>query len=460
MLKRCAVLLSIFFAAVSSALAGAPAAIDLSPASSDEWRVVYTAAEPVEAMSLWRAPDGSRAASWTPDDAAIELVHKDGSDIIRRKDGAAFRKVGFVMKARYVSLPKDYAPFSPFTDGGLLIYSGRFHACAGVGDCVAPAPDSALEWRVSVTPPKGARSIVHGKLHKGKTSFVDNDSGTNIYVGRTKPVESSHVIGVIDEAFPADARDALMNLLPKLLDLFTEKFGPLDAKPMLFASLDPYPPEGSGFNSQGGTLPNQIFIHLYGEKWAEGAGEKLKGRLPWFFAHEAAHLFQRTRESGDWNMDQSWIHEGGADALAALAVTDLEAVSPDYVQTRIGEALGVCASGLKKLSGKPLNASAEQGAFENYYACGLLMQLAIDAETKAASAGEKSLYDVWALFLDRVLSGAEWEQEVFLGAASDLGATGAADFAREIANEPLADPAAFLRAGLEKAGVATPKPKD
>ena len=38
--------------------------------------------------------------------------------------------VKFTLTPTYRHLSKDYAPFSPFSDGGLLFHSGRFFACA------------------------------------------------------------------------------------------------------------------------------------------------------------------------------------------------------------------------------------------------------------------------------------------------------------------------------------------
>lgn len=433
-------------AAPTLALAGAPATISLSEAGDSRWRVVYSLEAPTAALRLVRNPDRSRLANWRADDSAFEIVRDGDADVIRRRDGAPFRQARFTAPARYAPLPKDYAPFSPFTDGGLLIYSGRFHACAGLDECAPTAAGEGVQWPVTIVAPRGARIIVKGRAYKRGAAFPDIESGTNIYVGRAKPVESGHVIGVIDAGFPADARDMLATLLPKLLDHFTKKFGPLDRKPMLYASLDPNPPKGSGFNYQGGVLPDQIFVHFYGEDWAHGAGDRLAGMLPWFFAHEAAHLFQRIGGRNRIPMEQSWVHEGGAEALAALAVEELGAATPEYVAKRIAAAQSACAAGLARLDGKPLNASADAGAFGNYYDCGLIMHLAIDREVRAASGGAKTLYDVWALFLARVAGGAPWDQETFLAAASDLGADASAQFARTLANEPQADPAAFLAA--------------
>jgi hypothetical protein len=276
-------------------------------------------------------------------------------------------------------------------------------------------------------------------------------------VGKAQPLASSHFVAVIDPGLPPQVKAALYRLLPPMLDFFAARLGPLPFKPMLFASLDPKPPKDSGFSSQGGSLPGQIFIHLYGEKWAANAADKLEDVLPWFFAHEAGHLFQSTGSGADaYPIHQSWIHEGGADAFAALSIVKLGGVSHSYVQQRyvqqrIESARAECAVGLQALAGKPLDASAQAGAFRNYYTCGLVMQLAIDADVKRTSHGARDLFDVWALFLARVRAGAPCNQDTFLSAASELGAAEAARFAHTLASVPQDDPLQFLRSAPTEA---------
>jgi hypothetical protein len=420
-------------AAPCSARAGdVPSAprIVLKPGEAGRWRVEYALAAPQAKMGFVRVPNDWRARHWAPADDAFEIVYADGETFARRKDGAPFERVAFDIPARYRHLPKDYAPFSPFSDGGLLIHTGQFHACPGAAPC--PDIDS---WPMALVPPAGERAIVSGRIHEGEARFASGGDGRNVYVGAAEPLETDHFIAVVDSGFPAEARQALDALLPALMDLFAERLGALARKPMLFASLDPYPPPGSGFNHQGGTLPDQIFIHLYGEEWAENAAQALHDLLPWFFAHEAAHLFQQEGLAGVFNTDQAWIHEGGAEALAALALLELGGVEPGYVKNRIRSASDACAAGLTALEGEPLNASAQAGAFGNYYACGLLIHLAIDAETRRASDGATGLFDVWTAYRARLESGAP--------------ATAA--FAETLATTSQPDPAAFLRAGLDRA---------
>lgn len=102
------------------------------------------------------------------------------------------------------------------------------------------------------------------------------------------------------------------------------------------------------------------------------------------------------------------------------------------------------------LGGKPLNASAKAGAFSNYYTCGLVIQLAIQAEVQRTSAGARDLFDVWARFSSRVRAGEPWDQDTFLSSASELGAAEAASFARALATTPQQAPLQFFRAAFNQ----------
>lgn len=449
--KLCAAASALLLAACSATPVtlvpdGATPAIELRPGAPGEWQAAYTLAAPARVLRFTRNPGDSRRPRWVVPDG-FEVAHEDGVDRLRRRDGAAFDAVTVSVPARYVMLPKDYAPFSPFTDGGLLIHTGQFHVCAGDADCPGEA-----RWPLAVVPPAGAHTIVHGETG-ARATFSDGDDGTNVYVGGGTPLETPDFVAVIDRGLPDTVRAALDRLLPPLMREFGARLTPPPAKPMLFASLDPHAPSDGGLHVQGGVLPGQVFMHLSSGDWSPATEQKVVGFLPWFFAHEAAHLFQHAGEGrGDAYTQQAWIHEGGADAFAALSVARLGGTR-EYVEQRVDKAVGHCATGLRELGGRPLNASAEAGAFDNYYQCGLLMHLAVDAEVRRASRGKRDLFDVWADFLGRVRSGAPWDQDEFLAAARRAGASGSADFCIALASQPQPDPERYLRAQLARAGV-------
>ena len=246
----------------------------------------------------------------------------------------------------------------------------------------------------------------------------DVKDGTMIYVGPSNPVETDYVIALVDPALPRDIQGPLDELIPQLMAYYVDKLGALASKPMLFASLDRHSgpdgnPNSNSFSSQGGTLPGQVFMHFAGDAWFEDEavrGPNITGSLEWFFAHEAGHIYQRGSEHFS-DKNEAWIHEGGADAFAALALSQLGKATPDYIQKRKNEAIESCLEGLKK---GPLNTAADRGDFGLMYNCGMVVQLAVDKAVRQKSNGTSDLFTVWADFLVKVKGGNPWNTTTFL----------------------------------------------
>ena len=145
---------------------------------------------------------------------------------------------------------------------------------------------------------------------------------------------------MIDPAFPTQVVDMLNTNLPRMMDYFSGKFGELPEKPSIYASYDVNHANGSG--SQGGTLPNQMFMHFYGDSLEKQLIEpNFDLWLSWFFAHETVHLHITGSDQ-----HESWIHEGAADALAAIVVRGWSDRARKYVITRQQDAYESCLDGL------------------------------------------------------------------------------------------------------------------
>jgi hypothetical protein len=418
-------------------------AIELMP-GGDQWEVRYALPAPTRELRFVRVDaKGRRAASWTPVDASFAVVLEDGEEVVRRTDGAPFDRAAFRMAPRYVELGKDYAPFSPFGDGGMLVHTGRFHACAG--RCAG-----GETFALSLQPPGGAHAIVHGSV-VDTVQFEDRDSGTNLYVGRALPVATPDVVAVIDGAFPADTRARLESLLPRLMAFYGRELGTLDSRPMLYASRDEAHP-GGGYGYQGGTLPGQVFMHFYGRHEAFGTAA-FAARVDWFFAHEAAHLYQQFSALAD--PGDSWIHEGGADALAAIALQALEVIDADAVRARLGQSVADCAKGI---TAQPLQQAHAGGAFEAYYSCGFVLQMAVDAAARRASKEACGLACVWREFQEDIAAGKPWNGDTFIAVVARRTDARTADFLRAVTRGAVAEPDTVLRSGLEQSGWTLPVP--
>jgi hypothetical protein len=401
-----------------------------------QWQVRYDLAKPVRKLEFARTPDDSRRRTWLADQG-FEIVTTDRGDVARRKDGADFDTVRFRMSPAYSVLPNDYAPFSPFGDGGMLFHTGRLFACPEA--CTADAA-----WSMDLWAARDDRIIVGGKAVKAQAHWIDRGEGSAVYVGRNVPRQTSDFIAVIDAALPDRIRQQLLTQLPEFMHLFSEKLGTLLRRPMLYVSYDAS--HAKGWGRQGGVLPGQVFIHFYGGKWpAEMDKPAFADELAWHFAHESAHLYQRQTFSA--TPGDEWIHEGAAEAFAALALrTDAGA----YVQSIEASAPGKCRDLLK---GRSVRDAIGAGTFDAAYSCGMLISLAVDSKVRLATKRD-GLYAVWSNYLRRIAAKSSVASEAtYLEAISDVGNPGIAEWVRKAVGTEGAD----VMLGVEGAG-ATASP--
>ena len=377
--------------------------ITLQVSAASAWTLTYSLTEPVKKLVFMRNPDNSRVERWQPLDQEFVLKSTDGGEQIERKDGLRFTQVTFGLTPTYKHLPKEYAPFAPFSDGAHLTHSGRYFACAESCD------DAPNQWSFKVIAPDGYHVIAKGQKHPNIAKFTDKDSGTNIYVGEQTPVESSSFISVIDHKLPDNLKEALTTQLPKLMHYFADNLGQTNGpKPMLFASYANKP----GGSTQGGTFANQIFMH-----WDRNDLEE-KAKSPafihqtlWFFAHEAAHFFQKSQSHSLFGeQEHSWLHEGGAEWLAAKALRNLYPEIESYITTKTQSHDKHCRQGTTDIA---LKDAAKNGQFMLYYSCGFFIHEYLAKEIHKASEGEENAFNLWLEFAKHVDEGSEINAETF-----------------------------------------------
>jgi len=200
---------------------------------------------------------------------------------------------------------------------------------------------------------------------------------------------------------------------------FAGIYGALSFRPEQYVSMDTRPRKDAHESTQGGTLPGQIFMHFDSANARERITAEAPFWLDWFFAHEAAHLFQQDKVgslAGD--AKAAWIHEGGADAMAALALARRGNEERAYVESRVRSAEAACAKGL---ANAPLGQATAAGNFDLHYQCGLLIWLALNEDLRAQkSDGLHALNN--ALF-SLVEVGAAWDAKTFVLATQKSGAS-------------------------------------
>ena len=396
--------------AVEPLQAQPPLTLHISLLSPDRLKAKYSLANPTIGLHFPQELGGYRNEVWQPAGSGFRWTKEADGERLERRDGSSFDRVTFDIPVDYRALPKSYAPFSPFSDGSALIHSGQFHACT-------QSPCSGTdELPISISA-RGKVIGVEGRRTRDRDRFVSRGEGTNFFVGTLQPVEADGFVAIIDPGLPGDLRQHLDRSLPQSIRFFEAVYGPLSFKPELYVSIDSRP-EASGHQStQGGTLPNQIFMHFDGETAQERLISGDPYWLDWFFAHEAAHLFQQDKIGKLAGDDvAAWLHEGGADAMAALAIIGRGRPERLHVLNREREAEKACASGLAM---SPLSKATAEGNFDLHYQCGLVIWLALDRDLR--SAGSDGLNDLNRAFFSRVKTGQAWNEPVFLQTAKELG---------------------------------------
>jgi hypothetical protein len=143
----------------------------------NEWILIYRTDAPIDMLAFKSSPDKSRTFRWRPLDDSFVITVLDNKEIIRKSDSTKFTQVSLYLTPTYIPLPKDYAPFSPFSDGSMLIHSGRFFACPNT--CTG----YQNSWEITLISNNTDLIIVDGKSFKGRSSWVDKDEGQKVYVG-------------------------------------------------------------------------------------------------------------------------------------------------------------------------------------------------------------------------------------------------------------------------------------
>ncbi len=346
-----------------------------------DWFLEYQSVEPVKSIQLAITPDRSRASRWRLTDNQFLLIQINGRDIITRRDNKAFSQVSLKLTPTYIHLHKYYAPFSPYSNGGMLIHSARFFACANI------CSDYENSWYLTLTVPDSDKVYLHGKSFTGKTSWWDSNDGTNFYVGKQLGKKEKGYISVIDQGLPLFIKNSLDDFFPKMMSMLEHDYGKLISTPMLFASFGKT--SQSNYGRQGGVLPHQVFMHWYGNIPSLDKNDRFE--VTWFFAHEAAHLYQGqiSALSGEEN---AWLQEGHAEYLAMLLVQQLMPDSESLTARKLNQASTQCKQSLEEAR---LSQAAKTSNYQLFYQCGLFI---FDFIAKHTQPGYQ-LSDIWRDFI-------------------------------------------------------------
>jgi hypothetical protein len=339
---------------------------EIEKITQSNWTVSYQSNKPIKAVMFASSPDKSRLQRWQPLSSEFRFNYLNGKEIITRKDGNSFTSIKIKLTPSYIHLPKSYAPFSPFSNGAMLVHSARFFACPNI------CSGGENLWAIAVRVPAKDSIIVDGTSYKNKTSWWDKNDGQKIYIGRQVSHQNGSYISIIDPKLISNIGKQLQKFFPSMMSFLEKRYGALPSKPMLFASFGKTDEGSSGH--QGGTLPNQVFMHWYGDDAYHE--ENIEATL-WFFAHEAAHLYQKMSGKATTPVD-NWLHEGHAEMMAKKIMLSLLPQYQSFVEGKVAQAKDNCLEIMKKSS---LPEQIEAGNYQALYDCGLNIFNTIENES-------------------------------------------------------------------------------
>ncbi|MBI1365206.1 MAG: hypothetical protein GC153_04545 [Alphaproteobacteria bacterium] len=422
-----------------------PATVDvaLRPAGGGAWRLEYRLSAPVRGLDLGPSLNGFRARGWRVETPGLRLVSAGGRDRLQPADERArFSQALLRVRPHDNGFAKNYEPARLLAGGGAVFYTGHFWPYTEDG--------ARYDARFEIEAPEGQNVEAFGER---APAFRNWRSPTGlpsfVYVGPPNAAPANGVNAVIDPDAPRWAARETLAIAPRLIAYYEKAFGrSLARAPDLFLMLTEEQDAGR-LRYDGDALPGQIEIALAGAGWR---GETQEGRaiLQNGAAHEIAHLFEDAAAPGPRGAP-SWIHEGGADALGAEALTRLGVISGEEARARLDRARADCAAALDYGS---LDQAEARRDWPASYACG--RALAVIAARAWSPSGSVARF--WRDFVARAEKAGGYDEALFFRMIAE---SAGPDFALEAAAFPhtaYAEPARELQRLLSRARPLEPAP--
>ncbi|MFZ5619346.1 MAG: hypothetical protein ACOZAA_18700 [Pseudomonadota bacterium] len=381
----------------------APQAVDgdalvtIEQRRDDPWRVSIELKTPRAVLDLGPSIESYRERHWRLEGESARLVARDGRDFVEATGaGRKFRSLSFLVEPAPVDLRKDYEPFVPMGDGAVLIYSGHFMPFRDAG--------TRMDAKLTVIAEKGAAVSAFGET---APRFENWESPYRhpafIYLGSAAP--AGEAISIADKTAPQWIKDEVASFAPAIAEVLTDMLErSLPSSPNIFVVMGDLSEEGR-LSYSGDALPGQYQMTLAGGAWKVASPQAL-GVLRLSTAHEAAHLFQAAaRPKSDAVPD--WIHEGGAEALAAEAMLAAGYWSAEEAAAHFADAQAECAASLEQLS---LQRAEAEARWDAVYSCGRVLNV--------AAAGKGGVVAFWREFVRRAANEG-YDEAMFLALAEE-----------------------------------------
>jgi hypothetical protein len=255
--------------------------------------------------------------------------------------------------------------------GGWLIYAPHLQL-----------DDTVTAGRLSIEVPAGW-SVVGHRDEKGE--LVGDGyifAGPSAYVRR----------GAVDVVSAPSSPEWLLRMIEQYadgaVDFYSRRLGaPLGVHATIVVDVEPER-EGS---YHGDTTPGaMVSLRFFGARWSE-RGTAATGSVSDFLDHELFHLWNAEVARTAEGATRPWLHEGGANYAALLLGRERGTMSEDGYVANLNRHLERCQRALPELDLRD-RGPKRGGAV---YACGTVLQWAIDIGLRKVSNGQRDALTWW-----------------------------------------------------------------
>jgi hypothetical protein len=283
----------------------------------------------------------------------VRLLAENGSEKLL-SEGQPFRQLSIVVK-RHSAFPSDqYVPFANYSDGGASLYLGHF-----AGDVITDEGLEEFPIRFQVKPLAGERAVLPGLAEEGRDLYA--------YFGPAEAIEKPFARMIIDPAMPDWLGAVFDRTLVEITAEYSKRLGvEIKDKPLIMIAageLDSV----EGFTVKGGALNGQIIQLTLRGKQLHTEDTKVAYTMQRLMAHELAHIWQQLLDQGDLPIEDPWIHEGSAEAMALLALNDTGLWPSERLELYRDSYAKQC---VENLAGVTVAEAVAGGNFNVVYPCG------------------------------------------------------------------------------------------
>lgn len=420
--------------------------------------VTYQFTEPQSVLVFGQAPTSYRAGDWISATEGVAVQKVGQMDVLVFENPS--KVATFQFPPHSENLPKAYTSFIAYTTGDWGVLTGQFRlkpadsleALEAHSATVNEWETEALELSLEI---QSERPVwVGGEKYTDRVQLTPRGDDTYAFMGDLAPVSGDSFIGFVDPNLPEWIGASFDQTLLEIFSYLSTGWGfELPQKSTLFFAFKGL--ESEGLDMTGGALDGGVLALEIGGNALETYSPDIFDYLQWFFAHEAAHLYQKAGGAEPDESEHAWMHEGSANTMA-YALTAESADDPNTFLLEVyTRAFNECTAYLEN---DPLTAAALNGAFNAYYACGNFMALMTDA-----ALPDHTLYDFWNALKTwaETSNDSKITSKQYFETLETLGADPAriADI-RKLAFEPITEPATELPRLLHAAGLKVERSVD